>query len=246
MQRNKLKIFVTLALSLFGFATVSAADDATLAEVRAKMSSMFQEIDPQHVNVSPIDGWYTVHKGSVVAYVSEDGRYLLQGDLIDLDTQTNLTEQTRTTARRNLMSKVGDDRVIAFTPEDVKYSVTVFTDVECTYCRKLHSEIDQYLANGIEIRYVLYPRNGPASRSWNTSEDVWCASDRATALTAAKLNRDFETQKCRSSAITDNYALGRDVGLNGTPAIVLEDGTLLGGYLPPEALSLRLQQVVAN
>ena len=102
----------------------------------------------------------------IIAYVSADGRYLLQGDLIDLDKQINLSEQTRTEARRKLMSKVGDDQVITFSPAEVKHRVTVFTDVDCTYCRKLHSEIDAYLANGIEVRYVLYPRNGPASPSW--------------------------------------------------------------------------------
>lgn len=237
------KSFCLLAsLMLVGSGSAMAADDAGLEQVRAKMDQMFQEIEPENIALSPVDGWFTVHKGSIVAYVSADGRYLLQGDLIDLDRQVNLSEQTRTTARRDLMSGVGDDQVITFSPAEVKHSVTVFTDIDCTYCRKLHSEIDGYLANGIEVRYVLYPRNGPASRSWNTSEDVWCARDRNEALTAAKLDRGFETSKCNASVITDNYALGRDVGLTGTPAIVFEDGELLGGYLPPTDLSRRLSQ----
>jgi len=225
---------------------IAFADDASLEEVRAKVSGMFQEIRPEHINVSPIDGWYTVQKGSIVAYVSADGRYLLQGDLIDLENDVNLSEQTRTMARRELMSSISADQVIAFTPTDIKYTVTVFTDVECTYCRKLHSQIDEYLAQGIEVRYLLYPRNGPASRSWSTSEDVWCAQDRNQALTAAKLGRDFETQKCDSSAVADHYVLGQSVGLTGTPAIIFEDGTLVSGYLPPATLSSRLQQLAAD
>ncbi len=225
---------------------IAFADDASLEEVRAKMSEMFQEIQPEHINVSPIDGWYTVQKGSVVAYVSADGRYLLQGDLIDLESQVNLSEQSRTMARRELMSSISADQVIAFTPTDIKYTVTVFTDVECTYCRKLHSQIDEYLARGIEVRYLLYPRNGPASRSWSTSEDVWCAQDRNKALTDAKLGRDFETQKCDSSTVADHYVLGQSVGLTGTPAIIFEDGTLVSGYLPPATLSARLQQLAAD
>ena len=86
---------------------------------------------------------------------------------------------------------------------------------------------------GIEVRYVLYPRNGPASRAWTTSEDVLCASDRGSALTAAKLDRKFETTKCETSLLSRHYSLGQDIGLTGTPAIILEDGTLIGGYLSP-------------
>jgi thiol:disulfide interchange protein DsbC len=218
-----------------------ASDDAALEEVRAKMNAMFEEIKPENVDRSPIDGWYTVSKGSVVAYVSEDGRYLLQGDLIDLDSQVNLSEKTRSDARRQVLASIADDQTIMFSPADVKHTVTVFTDVDCTYCRKLHGQMDEYLAEGIAIRYMLYPRNGPASRSWSTSEDVWCASDRNLALTAAKLDRDFKTNKCDASTISKHYMLGQNVGLSGTPAIVFDDGTMISGYLPPASLASRLQ-----
>jgi thiol:disulfide interchange protein DsbC len=222
---------------------VSAADvDPQLEKVRAKVSSMFESIDPEHINPSPIDGWYTVQKGSIVAYISADGRYLLQGDLIDLDMQVNLSEQSRSDARRDLVATLKDDESIKFSPAEPKYSVTVFTDVDCTYCRKLHAQIDEYLDRGIEVRYVLYPRNGPASRAWSKSEDVWCARDRNRALTDAKLDRKFETFKCDASMISKHYMLGQDIGLSGTPAIVLEDGTLIAGYLPPAALGARLEQ----
>jgi len=241
MRRTIHTLFSFLTVSLMCSAPVFAADDATLEEVRAKINEMFQEIGPENVNESPVDGWYTVQKGSIVAYVSADGRYLLQGDMIDLDQQVNLTEQTRSDARRDVMLSLSDDQAILFSPVEVKHRVTVFTDVDYTYCRKLHGQMDEYLAQGIEIRYLLYPRSGPASRSWNTSEDVWCARDRNSALTAAKLDRDFETQKCDASTISKHYLLGQSVGLSGTPAIVFEDGTLLSGYLPPAALLSRLQ-----
>jgi len=223
-----------------GFA--DAADDEALEDVRIKISTMFESIDPENIGPSPIDGWYTIQQGSVVAYVSADGRYLLQGDLIDLDSQVNLTEKSRNNARRDLMDSLEDGRSITFSPEEVKYTVTVFTDIDCAYCRKLHSEIDGYLDKGIQVRYLLYPRNGPASKAWSTSEEVWCARDRNAALTAAKLDRSFETANCDASAVSDHYVLGRNVGLSGTPAIVLEDGTLIGGYMPPEALAMRLEQ----
>jgi thiol:disulfide interchange protein DsbC len=243
MRRNQLSFFSVLAICLIGGSSVIAADDAELEAVRDKMNAMFGEIAPENVSRSPVDGWYTVHKGSIVAYVSEDGRYLLQGDMIDLDRQVNLSEQTRNESRREVMSSITDDQVILFSPAEVKHTVTVFTDVDCTYCRKLHGQMDEYLAAGIQIRYLLYPRNGPASRSWNTSEDVWCARDRNSALTAAKLDRSFETNKCDASAISKHYMLGQSVGLTGTPAIVFEDGTLLSGYLPPESLTSRLESM---
>jgi len=228
------------ALLISGFA--SANDDSALEEVRIRMSEMFASIDPQDVNDSPIDGWYTIQKGSIIAYVSADGRYLMQGDMIDLDSQVNLTELSRNDARRDLISALDDDQSILFSPAEVKHTVTVFTDIDCGYCRKLHSQIDDYLGNGIAVRYVLYPRNGPASKAWSTSEEVWCARDRNEALTAAKLDRKFETSKCDASTISRHDTLGRDIGLSGTPAIVFEDGTLIGGYLPPAQLNMRLQQ----
>lgn len=237
------KMLVTAVATLLCISVTYAADeDAALEAVRAKVSAMFESIDPQDINASPIDGWYTIQKSSIVAYVSADGRYLLQGDLIDLDHQVNLSEQSRTSARKELMSALSDDQAITFSPAEVTHSVTVFTDINCTYCRKLHSQIDEYLSNGIEVRYVLYPRNGPASQAWSTSEEVWCASDRNQALTAAKLDRAFETSKCDATVISDHYSLGRDIGLNGTPAIVLEDGTMIAGYVPPAQLRLRLDQ----
>ncbi|MBT5861470.1 MAG: DsbC family protein [Gammaproteobacteria bacterium] len=239
-----MKIFYSLlAITVMSGMSALAAEDPALEKVRTKMNVMFQEIGPEHINTSPVDGWYTVQKDSVVAYVSEDGRYLLQGDMIDLDNQINLSEVTRTDSRRDLMSSVKEDQFILFTPEVVKHRVIIFTDIDCTYCRKLHSQIDEYLAAGIEIRYMLYPRNGPASRSWNTSEDVWCARDRSAALTAAKLDRSFDTNKCDMSAISEQYMLGQSVGLTGTPAIVFENGTLVSGYLPPEVLVSRLQML---
>lgn len=237
-----LRAIVFVAATLLFAGASSAADDAALDIVRAKMSEMFDFIEPENVNPSPIDGWYTIQKGSVVAYVSADGKYLLQGDMIDLESQVNLTEESRNDARRELVSALEDGDSIMFSPAAARHKVTVFTDIDCTYCRKLHSQIDEYLDKGIAVRYVLYPRNGPASKAWSTSEDVWCARNRNEALTAAKRDRGFETAKCDAAMVSTHYALGRDIGLSGTPAIVFEDGTLVSGYLPPAQLSMRLEQ----
>ena len=226
-----------------------ASADETSTEldlVRERVSEMFDLIDQDDVSISTVDGWYTIHKGSIVASISADGSSLLQGDLIDLDTQANLSEAVRNEARRELMASVKDEDVILFSPAEVKYSVSIFTDVECTYCRRLHSQIDEYLAHGIEVRYLMYPRNGPTSRAWSTAEEVWCSSDRNSALTAAKLDREFASTDCDASIVQEHYDMGHDVGLSGTPAIVLADGTLISGYLPPDQLKARLDQSAAS
>ncbi|MGI9233174.1 MAG: DsbC family protein [Woeseiaceae bacterium] len=234
-----------VALAVF-FAGATWADDAELETVRAKMSAMFEAIEPENVIASQVDGWYTIQQGSIVAYVSADGRYLLQGDLIDLEQQVNLTEQSRNSARQGMVAGLADDHAIVFTPSEIKHSVTVFTDVDCSYCRKLHSQIDEYLDQGIQVRYVLYPRNGPASTAWTKSEQVWCAKDRNQALTSAKLDRAFKSSQCDASVVSEHYGLGQDIGLSGTPAIVLEDGTLIAGYLPAAQLSMRLGAFAAD
>ena len=172
-----------IALSLTAAVAAWSADDAAEREgVQAKIADRFPGIEAEHVFASPIDGWYTIRKGAIVAYISSDGRYLMQGDLIDLDDQVNLTENSRNDARRELLAAYPAEQMIVFSPEAKRYSVSVFTDIDCTFCRRLHAQIDEYLAAGIEVRYLLYPRNGPTSPSWAKAEQVWCADDRAEAL----------------------------------------------------------------
>lgn len=231
-----------VSIGLLALASASA-DEQELAEVRSKVASMFDEIEADHIQPSPVDGWYTIRKGAIVAYISGDGRYLMQGDMIDLDRQVNLSENERNKARVEMMAAVPGADKIRFTPETVKYTVSVFTDIDCGYCRKLHAQIDEYLAAGIEVQYLLYPRSGPDSGSWLKAERVWCADDRGEALTLAKLDQSFTTHDCDASMIDRHYSMGRDVGLTGTPAIVLSDGTLMPGYLPPDRLLQRLVMV---
>ncbi len=237
---------ILIVFALVAPISVAAADDAELEAVRAKITGMFESVDPGNINPGPVAGWYVIAQAPIVAYVSADGRYLLQGDIIDLDTHINVTEESRNDMRRDVLASVSDDDVIAFSPDDVQYSVAIFTDIDCIYCRKLHAQIDEYMDNGIEVRYLLYPRNGPASRSWNTAQQVWCSKDRNHSLTMAKLDKGFDTQQCDSPMVSDHYRVGRDIGLSGTPAIVFEDGTMIAGYLPPEQLKARLDANAAD
>ena len=227
---------LTAALLFVSVPVLAEEVSAELQAVRDTVSEHFAEIGAEDVFESPIDGWYTIRKGAIIAYITADGRYLLQGDLIDLENNANLSEESRNDARVIMMSAVPNEELIVFTPENVEHTVSIFTDIDCTFCRRLHAQIDQYMEQGIEIRYFLYPRNGPTSPSWAKAESVWCADDRNEALTLAKLDQEYPSRTCDSSIVSSHYAIGQDVGLRGTPAIVLDDGTLFSGYLPPEQL----------
>jgi len=240
MKSKNLCLGLAMSAALMITVIPAAAEEeesAELQHVRETVSGMFTGIDAEDVFKSEVAGWYTIRRGAIVAYISADGRYLLQGDMIDLENSVNLSEESRNGARIKMMASVSNEQLIVFSPENVRHSISVFTDIDCTYCRRLHSQIDEYMAEGIEVRYFLYPRSGPATASWTKAEDVWCADDRNSAITLAKLDQSFPKHECDSSIITTHYALGQDVGLRGTPAIVLEDGTLFSGYLPPKQLS---------
>ena len=239
MKPSKLRIGITLSAAIVLFSNAVLAQEVSdeLKEVRKTVSGLFSGIDEVDVFESEIDGWYTIRRGAIVAYITGDGKYLLQGDLIDLENSENLSESTRNDARANMMSAVTEEDMIIFSPEEVRHSISVFTAIDCTYCRRLHSQIDEYLAEGIEVRYFLYPRSGPATPSWTKAEQVWCSEDQRDAITMAKLDQDFDSGSCDASIINTHYEIGQDVGLRGTPAIVLEDGTLFSGYLPPKQLS---------
>lgn len=231
------------ALLLFAVPTSAQEVSAELQVVRDTVAERFAEIDREEVFESPIPGWYTIRKGAIVAYISGDGRFLLQGDMIDLESNANLTEESRNGARVKMMSAVPNEDLIVFTPENIEHTVSIFTDIDCTFCRRLHSQIDDYMEQGIEIRYFLYPRNGPTSPSWAKAENVWCANDRNEALTLAKQDLEYPTRTCDASIVSKHYQMGQDVGLRGTPAIILGDGTLFSGYMPPDQLK---QAIVAS
>jgi thiol:disulfide interchange protein DsbC len=245
MNRFFLTAGTLFAVVLLYIAVPASAEDvsAELQKVRDTVTERFTEIKPGEIFKSPIPGWYTIRKGAIVAYISADGRYLLQGDVIDLAHNTNLSEQSRNDAREQMMAAVPNDQLIVFSPEHVEHTVSVFTDIDCTFCRRLHSQIDEYMAEGIEIRYFLYPRNGPKSPSWAKAENVWCADNRNEALTLAKLDKEYPTRTCDASIVSTHYSIGQDVGLTGTPAIVLDNGTLFSGYMPAPQLK---QAIVAS
>jgi thiol:disulfide interchange protein DsbC len=217
--------------------------DAGVEAVRARLREMIPDLKDDAIRPSAIAGLYEVQDGSNFAYVTADGKYLIEGDLVDLKTGESITENRRKADRLAQLDALGEKNMIVFAPEGrTRHVVTVFTDVDCGYCRKLHSEMAQYNAEGIAIRYVAYPRSGPNSPAFRKAEAVWCASDRKAALTAAKLDPAVAGDGAQCQSVVEReYNLGNQIGLRGTPLLVLEDGSIVNGYLPPAVLLQRLE-----
>jgi thiol:disulfide interchange protein DsbC len=207
------------------------------ADARAAIAAKFPEIRPEQIAASPVQGLYEVRIGSKIAYVSADGRFLVQGEIIDLTTDLNLTEGRREGVRREVLAGVSETGMVVFSPPAPTSTITVFTDIDCGYCRKLHKQIADYNAKGIKVRYMFFPRSGPGTESWTKAEQVACAKDRRSALTRSKQGEKLTDKACQPNPVAEHYNVGRDFGLQGTPAIVLDSGELIGGYLDPVELS---------
>jgi thiol:disulfide interchange protein DsbC len=197
---------------------------------------------PDELRATPIAGVYELTRGADIAYVTADGKYAFTGDLIELNSNNNLTEQHRRDLRVKAIAAFPESEMLIFGPKDPKYTVTVFTDVDCPYCRKLHSQIAEYNHMGVRVRYLLYPRTGPNTESWTKAEQVWCSADRNAALTHAKLGETLKTKPCADNPVARSYQLGQDFQVQGTPAIVLANGEMLPGYLPPDALVQHIKE----
>jgi thiol:disulfide interchange protein DsbC len=220
----------------------AATPSAVPADVRARVVSKLHGANPADVTASPIPGLYEVTMGGLIAYVSADGKFLVSGNIYDLDTETNLTAERRNAARAKALAALRDDQMIIFSPENPKMTVTVFTDVDCGYCRKFHSQIAEINKAGVRVRYLLFPRTGPGTESWRKAESVWCAADRKDALTRAKRGEPVKSKDCGDAALKAQYDMGGDLGVEGTPAIFTQSGEYIGGYLTPSQLVQLLQE----
>jgi thiol:disulfide interchange protein DsbC len=196
---------------------------------------------------SPIPGIYEFSQGAEVSYLTADGKYFLDGNVYDMSTRQNLTEERRTKARVALISAVPESQMLIFSPKNPQYTITVFTDVDCQYCRKLHSEMAELNKLGVRVRYMFFPRTGPNTLSWHKAEAVWCSTDRNDALTRAKAGGQVDlTKTCGPTPVAQEYALGQSIGVRGTPAIVTENGAIISGYMPPHDLVEEIKALQAG
>ena len=186
---------------------------------------------------APIPGLFEFSQGAEVSYLTADGKFFIDGSVYDMDTHQNLTESRRNEARKQLLSSLPESQMIIFAPKVPQFTITVFTDVDCGYCRKMHSEITELNRLGVRVRYAAFPRSGPGTESWRKAQAVWCAQDRNAALTRAKLGSEQDmTKMCANDPVAREYELGQSIGVRGTPAIVTDGGDYISGYLPPADL----------
>lgn len=221
-------------------ASNAAADTA----VRAALKRLNPDVTVEYMGVAPLPGFREVIAGGQLVYISDDGRYLVQGAVVDLQRENrDLMRDSAALAkfRKKLIDGVPANDRIVFAPPNPKYTITVFTDIECGYCRKLHSEIAEINRQGIAVQYMAFPRMGLGSKDHKDMISVWCAPDRRRALTNAKGGAPVEARDCKNP-VSMEYNVGQRIGVDGTPAIFTEDGTQLGGYLPPGNLRLALDE----
>jgi thiol:disulfide interchange protein DsbC len=232
----KLLHILFLTGALLAGAPMAWADDMS-DKIRTRFQTLLPGQEVSSIEKAPVEGFYEVIVGSEVMYMSVDAKHLFfNGSLYDLsDGVVNLTEERRNGLRREAIAAIGEDSMISFGPADAQDTITVFTDIDCGYCRRLHNEIEKYNAAGIRVRYLFFPRSGPGTDSFRKAVSVWCADDRREAMTAAKRGDDVEARDC-DNPVGDQYNLGRELGVSGTPALLFDNGELVPGYVPADRL----------
>lgn len=231
LNRSYLLICLVVANAIF----ITPIQAETPERVTQALSKLVPGIKPDFIRPAAIKDMYEAAFGGQVIYITSDGKYFIRGDVVDLSRGTNLTEISRAKIRGKLVEDAGEKSMIIYSREKPRHTVTVFTDIDCSYCRKFHGEIPEYNKLGIRVRYMAYPRSGINTPSYYKAVSVWCASDRNKAMTLAKQGRQPERQNCENP-IKQHMSIGEKLGVRGTPSIILSNGKLLPGYVPPEKL----------
>lgn len=234
-----------IAVSSAAKAPVPAEPTYAAGSPEARVREVLRGLDPRiqvdHVGPAPLPGFREVIAGGQVVYVSDDGKYLLQGSLLDVAKRKDLSEAAMARLRAEVLEGIPmADRIVYSPAGTPRHRVVVLTDIECGYCRKFHTEIGEHLKRGIQVEYLAFPRAGLGSADYRKMVSVWCADDRRKALTDAKSDRAVPSKTCKTP-VDMQYRAGQRMGLTGTPMILTEDGRMLGGYLPPDALEQRLR-----
>ncbi len=230
-----MKYFHGIVLLLTTMAAPVLSADQAHNDIIAGLQKLLPEVQIDSIQPTPIQDIYQVLMGVDVLYISGNGRFAFQGELFDLNSRDNLTESVRSSARAGVLQQLSRDDYIEFAPDEPDHVIYAFTDIDCGYCQKLHWDVPELNKGGIAVRYLAYPRAGPNSDTGREMGAVWCAADRQQAMTDAKNNQKFAQQQC-DHPVAEQYVLGQTLGVRGTPAIYLQDGRNLPGYMPPQEL----------
>ncbi|HEY7907137.1 MAG TPA: DsbC family protein [Wenzhouxiangella sp.] len=245
MSNRRLSPFnwgLVIALTGLMLLTTAAAND--FEAVEARLATLVPDASAAIINETPVAGLLEVRLGGDVIYMTSDGQHLLQGRLIDLDTRADLTDAAKSEMRVEQLAALDPETFVSFGPDDAEHRVMVFTDPDCGYCRRLHEQVDGYIAQGIQINYLGFPRAGEGSATYDKLVSVWCAEDQHEAMDIAKTGGTLPKASC-DNPVSDHYQLGQLMGVTGTPALMTFSGTLIPGYVPPEQLKSRLDQEAA-
>jgi thiol:disulfide interchange protein DsbC len=223
----------------------AAAPGTAAARARDALLKLDPDMPIERIGDAPLAGFQQAIVNGQAIFVSNDGKYLMQGTLYDIAAKRDMSEAAIAAMRVELLRSVPVSERIVFAPANPKYTVTVFTDVECGYCRKMHSEIADYNRQGIAVQYMAFPRMGLGSEDYRKMVAVWCAADPKQALTDAKSDRPVPYRNC-TNPVALQYTLGKRLGLTGTPMVLAPDGTQLGGYVPPAQLRAALDKLAAG
>lgn len=234
-MKNVVSQFVALVVIAGVFSVPVYAASPELEKARINIAKLFEDVKPNDIQDSPIPGIYQVSLPPRIYYASADGRYVINGDLYDAVANKNLSQGVRNKSTAKAINAVKEDSMVIFGKKSSKHTVTVFTDIDCGYCRKLHHEVKKYNDLGIRVRYMAYPRAGIGSSAFKKAEAVWCSKDKARAMTEAKNGKNVTSEKC-ANPVQEQFELGNALGIRGTPAIFLENGELIPGYAPAAQL----------
>lgn len=234
-----MKIFTAIG-SLVGLILALPAVAADEQAIEERIRALVPEVETLAIAETPVPGLMEVQLNNDILYMSADGRYLMQGRLIDLETQRDLTDTAKSVLRRERIADLDPADMVSFGPEDAEHELMVFTDTDCGYCRRLHEQIDAYVDEGIRINYLAFPRAGLESKTYETMVSVWCASNPQAAMTTAKSGEQPPKAECENP-VEEQYKLGQALGVTGTPALLTPNGDLIPGYVPPEQLKQRLE-----
>ena len=233
---------IALGMSVSFMAVANGADFEAVEE---RIAGLVPDMSQVAISESPLPGVLQVRIGGDIVYMSQDGRYLVQGRMIDMETQVDLTDAAMSGIRKERLADLDAADFVTFGNGAADYEVLVFTDPDCGYCRRLHEQIDAYLESGIRVNYMAFPRAGIGSPTHEKMVSIWCADDRQEAMNVAKSGGTPEPASC-DNPVAEQYQLGKAVGVTGTPSILTLNGDIIPGYVPPEELRERLQSLAAN
>ena len=243
-----MKQFSKAVLFLTTVTLVLLTNTAGAQSLRDKLSAAIETASQNQLQIvgiteTPLSNIYRVELSTgEMLYADAAGDYLFAGDMYKTSAAglMNLSAGTRSERTVELIAAVPEDEMIIFTPETATLAtITVFTDVDCTYCRKLHGDIEALLARGVQIRYMAYPRGGANADSYDKMISVWCSDDRHKSLAQAKNGQNLPKRVCENPVLK-HHAMGNQLGITGTPALVMPDGTLVPGYMDVDRLTAML------